>query len=227
MDFSLMLIEILISFVLFFAAFIGMFYPETVMHNTFQKKIRTLFLRTPFEWIYILAAFIFIIGTGVFLIKVVKIVNLIFVIKRVFLISVLFTAAYHDKKDMRIPNKLIIYSLTFRSLLIIFEFFLEKEIFREIVLSDLIAGAFLLIVLFVCSFVFKNGIGMGDVKLFTVIGLFQGITGAVSSVFTSLIVSFVFAVFLLITKKKEKKDFIAFAPCILCGTVLSILLTGA
>ena len=75
-------------------------------------------------------------------------------------------------------------------------------------------------------FLFKNSVGMGDVKLFAVIGLYQGLWGAVNSVFFSFIVSFINAVVLLITRKKKKSDVIAFAPCIMIGTVMAISFAG-
>lgn len=216
-----------LSLVFFLASFIGMFYPEAKEKGTPKEKAAVIFRRTALQWLYIAAAFLLIIASGIFLAKVVKITDLIYCLKRTFIISVLFVAAYHDRKDFRIPNKLILYALGVRAIFLLPEFILNNEIFKETVLSDLIAGGFMLIILFAASFIMKNGIGMGDIKLFTVIGLFQGISGTMSSVLTSLIVSFVFAVILLITKKKKKNDSIAFAPYILCGTVLSILLTGA
>ena len=57
-------------------------------------------------------------------------------------------------------------------------------------------------------------------------GLYQGIWGATNAVFFSLLVSFFLSVVLLILKRVTKKDVISFAPSILLGTVISILLSG-
>jgi len=57
-------------------------------------------------------------------------------------------------------------------------------------------------------------------------GLFQGIVGVISSLFLSLLVSFFVAIALLITRKKTRKEAIAFAPSVLIGTAVSMFLTG-
>lgn len=63
-------------------------------------------------------------------------------------------------------------------------------------------------------------------KLFAVMGLYQGLWGAVNSVFFSLLASFVVSVALLISKKKGRKDTISFGPSILIGTIAAIGLAG-
>ena len=67
---------------------------------------------------------------------------------------------------------------------------------------------------------------MGDIKLMLVMCLFQGFYGVASALFCSLFVAFIYAVVVLITKKKSKSDAVAFAPAILLGTMLSVFLIG-
>ena len=67
---------------------------------------------------------------------------------------------------------------------------------------------------------------MGDIKLMLVMCLFQGFYGVVSSLFCSLFIAFIYAIIVLLLRKKTKKDSVAFAPAILLGTALSIFLTG-
>ena len=67
---------------------------------------------------------------------------------------------------------------------------------------------------------------MGDVKLVLVMGAFQGFTGMVSSVFVSMIIAFIAAIVLLISKKRKRSDSIEFAPALLLGTTISVILTG-
>ena len=63
-------------------------------------------------------------------------------------------------------------------------------------------------------------------KLFIVMGLLLGVRGIWGAMFLSLIVSFFAAIFFLITKKKSKKDEMAFGPALAIGTFLAIFLTG-
>ena len=57
-------------------------------------------------------------------------------------------------------------------------------------------------------------------------GLMLGLDGIWGAVFASLVLSFLLAVFLLVTKKKSRKDVIPFAPAIVLGTFVSVFLTG-
>jgi len=46
------------------------------------------------------------------------------------------------------------------------------------------------------------------------------------AVFLALIISFVIAIVVLVTKKKTRKDVIPFGPAIVAGTYLAILVLG-
>ena len=81
----------------------------------------------------------------------------------------------------------------------------------------------------VCMFfllMMKNSIGMGDIKLFMVMGLYLGLYSMIDAIMSSLVLAFICAVVLLLTRKKGKKDSLPFAPAVLAGTYLSVFLTG-
>ncbi len=142
------------------------------------------------------------------------------------LVHLLFPIAAIDLKMQKIPNKLILILLILR--LVIFGVEAATNscrivyLLKDYIIGALSVGGFFLIMLVV----FRNSVGMGDVKLFTVIGLYQGLWGAINSVCFSLAVSFVIAVALLATKSKDKKDVMSFGPPILAGTVIAICLSG-
>lgn len=73
---------------------------------------------------------------------------------------------------------------------------------------------------------YQGSIGAGDIKLFVVMGLLLGLDGIWSAIFLSLVLSFITAIYFLITKRKGKKDAMAFGPALAIGTWLSIFLTG-
>ena len=146
--------------------------------------------------------------------------------KMLILISFIYPMAVVDYKEHRIPNQLLIIALFIRIILYVFEFINSKDDVIVTIKSDLagaiIIGGFFLIILLI----FKNSIGMGDIKLFALMGLFQGLFGVFNSVFFSLIVSFFISIILLILKRKNRKDVIPFGPSIYAGTVVGIFLTG-
>ena len=138
----------------------------------------------------------------------------------------LLPIAVIDLRDHIIPNRILIGGCVLRLVYYIVEIITEGSEILRILKSDvigalIIAGFFLL-----CMFVTRNGIGMGDVKLLGLMGLYQGLEGVMVSVFTALIVSFVISVVLLVARKKGRKDTIAFGPSIFIGTFLAIILNG-
>ena len=147
-------------------------------------------------------------------------------IKRMVLLSILWPIAYIDFKTLRIPNLFVVYGLVCRFVIMVFELFVENPYIWTNLLSEVIAVVALLLAAGLCSLIVKNGIGFGDMKLFIVMGLMLGLDGIWGAIFLALIVSFFFAMFVLITKKKTRKDAIPFGPALVIGTYLSICLSG-
>lgn len=152
--------------------------------------------------------------------------GLIHRLKRLSLVMLMFPMAAVDLRQQKIPNPFLLAALIVRLLFLAAELIINVHSAWATLLDGLVGAAVLGLFFFLLLLVFKNSIGMGDVKLFAVMGLYQGLWGAMNAVFFSLIASFFVAIFLLITRKKGRKDSIPFGPCILLGTVLSIGLTG-
>lgn len=146
--------------------------------------------------------------------------------KILILTGFIYPMAIIDYRVHKIPNQLLLIAFVIRIIIYVIEFIISKDDAIVTVKSDLagavIIGGFFLIILLV----FKNSIGMGDIKLFALMGLYQGLLGAFNSVFFSLIVSFFISLALLLSKRKNRKDVIPFGPSIYAGTVVGILLTG-
>lgn len=66
------------------------------------------------------------------------------------------------------------------------------------------------------------GMGMGDVKLMFVLGLYLGLGQTLLALFLSFIYGGVFGVLLLVTKIKGRKDAIPFGPWIVLATLTSL-----
>ncbi len=147
-------------------------------------------------------------------------------IKLITLVLIMIPIAVIDYEYMKIPNILILFGLSLRVVIFIFEFIYANDTAIYVLKNSLIAAGLVSIFFLVLSFVFKNSIGMGDIKLFAIMGLYQGLTGVLNSIFFSLLVSFIISIFLLITKKKKRNDHIPFGPSILIGTIIAIVLLG-
>lgn len=152
--------------------------------------------------------------------------GLIFNIKRICLLTILAPVALIDYREYKIPNRFIIAGLVYRMLIIPFELLYDSENILQTFLSEIIACVALLLAAVLCRLCVKNSIGAGDIKLFAVMGLMLSLKGIWSAIFMSLIVSFFMSVYLLISKKKTRKDKIPFGPALAIGTFLTVFLTG-
>jgi len=152
--------------------------------------------------------------------------SLLFSLKRFGVLALLWPVALIDWKTYRIPNRFILAGLTIRGMLFIGELFLDGDVIWGNLISEVIAAGALGLATLLCSVCLKNSIGYGDIKLFLVMGLLLGMSGIWSAIFMSLIVAFITALILLIGKKKGKKDVVPFAPSIMIGTYISVILTG-
>lgn len=147
-------------------------------------------------------------------------------LKPLCLIGCIIPCAAVDQKVNKIPNKFLVAALCVRVVLYIGEF-INLGKYAAYILFDNLAGAFIIAGFFLLILlIFKNSIGMGDIKLFAVMGLYQGIWGAFNSIFFSLMASLIIAIVLLIRKKKNRHDAIPFGPSILIGTVIAVCLAG-
>lgn len=146
-------------------------------------------------------------------------------LKTITLIIILFCAAWTDFHKMIIPNRLIVGGLVIRLGLYAAEFLAAPQQFLGLLQSDFFACLVVLFFFVMGVFVIKSGIGMGDIKLLTVLGLYQGFVGMFSAVFFSLCAALIGAVYMMLVKKKKRKDSLPFAPFVLIGTYLAVILT--
>jgi len=145
-------------------------------------------------------------------------------IKLTVLLLLIFPAAFIDYKKQIIPNAIILAGFFMRVLIYIFELIADGQALLEVAKLDFLGCIFAGGLFLLSGIISKNSVGMGDVKLFAVIGIFSGFRGAFGAVFFTLFVSFFFSIFLLVTRKKTRKDYIAFAPLALIGTFIMIVL---
>lgn len=146
--------------------------------------------------------------------------------KRVLLLSATWPVAYIDFKTYRIPNAFVLLGLGIRAVLLVPELLFNDGALMYTLISEAIAAGALFAAGMLCGLVSKGSIGFGDIKLFVVLGLFLGMEGAWSAIFSALLIALAAAIFLLATKKKSRKDAIPFGPAIVLGTYLSVCLTG-
>ena len=177
-------------------------------------------------WIYGVSMSVIAVGISVFIFLFYQDNSFLFTLKRVTMLALLWPVAYVDFVTCRIPNRFIAGGLLARGSILTAELILEQENLLPVLLSDAAAGLAFFLTAALCALIVKNSIGAGDMKLFFVMGTFLGLQGTWGAVFLSLVVSFVIAVVLLVTKKKSRKAAIPFGPALMIGTYCSVFLTG-
>lgn len=75
-----------------------------------------------------------------------------------------------------------------------------------------------------CSALSKGGVGMGDIKLYTVLGLLLGWEGTFTVLFFCIFCTAVYAIVALFIKKKDKKTMVPIGPFTWLGMTIAILL---
>lgn len=140
------------------------------------------------------------------------------------LVYAAFGLACIDLQKQIIPNKILLILLGIRGILFLPEMLLYPDYAGNFIWSAVSGALFGMAVLFAGYFVCKKGMGMGDIKLFGVIGWYVGPTAVMVMMFFSLCAAAVYSIILLILKRIDKKDEIPFAPFCFAGVVIGALL---
>lgn len=140
------------------------------------------------------------------------------------LYAALFFLAWIDHKQKRIPNKILSRLLVLRAILLVAEGAMFPRMALVIALSSVLGmllggGMFLL-----ARFLSKGGVGMGDVKLFAVIGSYVGSGSIMAVTFLTIVISAAYSIVMLAVEKVRWKEEIPFAPFIWIGTMLAMAL---
>ncbi|MGP8080961.1 MAG: prepilin peptidase [Dehalococcoidales bacterium] len=138
--------------------------------------------------------------------------------------SVLIAIAVIDLNHQLILNKIV---YPFMVIALIVNFFVPNLFSLHNFFFGLIGAAFgLLLFLFavILSLVIfkKEGMGWGDVKMATMIGLMVGFPNVIVALFGGIILGGLAAIFLLLFKKKTRKDIIPFGDFLSAGTIIAL-----
>lgn len=150
----------------------------------------------------------------------------IYMVKRYILLSFVWPILYIDLKTYRVPNLFIKLGLLCRVCILIAELLLYNDGIILRIQSELMGLAILGVLLLLCNVCAKDAIGYGDIKLLLLMCLYLGVFEMWNVLMIIMVLAFVVGIVLLAMKKKNKKDAIPFAPVIVIGTFISILIGG-
>lgn len=90
-------------------------------------------------------------------------------------------------------------------------------------LLDHFIGFFIISIPFYIIAVLTDGIGGGDIKLIAIGGLLLGYKATLVAFFIAVILGSIFAIYLMIVKKSDRKTQIAFGPFLCVGILIAFL----
>ncbi|MCF8002357.1 MAG: prepilin peptidase [Halanaerobiales bacterium] len=134
----------------------------------------------------------------------------------VLLITSLIAVSFIDIKYQIIPNEI---TFLFIPLGLIFSLIFNHISFINSLLGLIIPAGILLLI----ALTYKKGMGIGDVKLIGMIGVFIGWKYALISIFIGALFGSIYGIYMMLIDKMTRKTRIPFGPFISLGAVLMIL----
>tara|TARA_B100000700_G_C14933216_1_gene802943 strand:- start:242 stop:1006 length:765 start_codon:yes stop_codon:yes gene_type:complete len=147
-----------------------------------------------------------------------------------FILSVSFTIIFFiDLKHYIIPNVLT-FPLMVIGFIKSFDPNLNQTIFPNYI-NSLIGGFFGYIIIWLIIIIYKKirnkeGMGLGDAKLISVIGFWFGWISIPFTIFISSVIALIFVIPSIINKTKNMSAQIPFGPYIIIGSIIYVLLSN-
>src|SRR6056297_3790261 len=132
------------------------------------------------------------------------------------LIATLIVVSFIDIKHQIIPNEI---TFSFIPLGIILSLIFNHITVLNSLLGFIIPAGLLLLI----ALIYKKGMGIGDVKLIGMIGVFIGWKYALISIFIGALIGSIYGIYMMLTDQMTRKTRIPFGPFISLGAVLMVL----
>lgn len=136
----------------------------------------------------------------------------------ILLLMILLAATLVDLSIKKIPNKLLFSGLIAFGLLSLFDYNF-KYIMHSI--SGLMVIIFILAPI---SLLAKGSLGMGDVKVFALIGAIVGLKITFTIFIGTIFLAAIYGIILIVLKKADKKTCLPMAPFIMISTIITLIL---
>lgn len=136
----------------------------------------------------------------------------------------LITIGYIDWKEGIIPNQMILTGIVFWGILSLLEIFIAHTMWQKVLFFSLVGGGICGGILFLIAIITKGALGMGDVKMFFVMGLLYGFSNTYVILFFSILVMAIISIVLLAMKKVTRKTAVPMAPFVAIGFLISVLM---
>ncbi len=146
--------------------------------------------------------------------------DLRFTIYQLTITSFLIVIFVYDLKHYLIPDE-IIYPAIIIALIFNFQFLIFNQfpIFKSLILSAIGAAVFFLIIVLISR---GKWMGVGDIKLAILMGLFLGFPKILVALFSAFLIGAIIGIGLIILGKKTLKSEVPFGPFLATGTFIAM-----
>lgn len=142
-----------------------------------------------------------------------------------FIAVLLIISFFVDIKAQIIPNETNFIGFLVGIILLYYYITQDYAIGINKILGMIAGGGIFLLIALISYLIYKKvGMGMGDVKLMTVLGLFFGLENTIQIFVFSFLIGAIVSIFLLITKIKKSDDYIPFGPFIVAAAFITMFL---
>lgn len=149
-------------------------------------------------------------------------------------VAIMTVVFFIDLDHQIIPNKVVLFGLSVGLIPAVIHWFLPDgyAIYPSVAVYEPLLGLvvpfvlMLLFALFSVALFKKSGLGMGDVKIYAVIGLFLGWQYALMSIWFAFFFGGLFGILWIFVLRKPKEAMIPFAPFIVIGSLLAMFFGG-
>ena len=138
--------------------------------------------------------------------------------------ALLAAAAYIDALSHRIPNQIVLGTAAVFAGCTVLDLQLSGMDAAAMAVNSLAAAVIFFLVFFLVRLASRGGVGYGDIKMITAVGLIFGIYGTFSFLLVSHVLAAVAAIVLLASKKATRKDGLPFGPFFYLGYLATLLM---
>lgn len=213
------MIDFLISIVLIICSyiFLSSFYDYQINDKKIRLKEKNFLNKNLYNFLFITHSFI--IGFIGFICFFMHNYNFIGFYKYFILLEMVFLLTIIDIKKQIIPNIIVFILFVFVVLFDLMQVFILYNGNLSFGLSFVIGGILAFVIFLASSVISRGGVGAGDIKLLTVIGLATGY-GVINIMFYTLVVMFLYSIIMLLLKRVKLRDHVPMVPFIYIGILL-------
>lgn len=131
-------------------------------------------------------------------------------------------AACFDFREYRIPNIFPLVMTGSAVILLVLGVIVKEDGAISYITTSVITAVACAIVLVLASLLTKQGIGAGDIKLISALGLLTGMFSVMGTLFFGVVACSLFAIGALITRKKDRSSGVPFGPFLLLGYIITL-----